>query len=288
MAEIEGFRTFDVDVGEVVIRAAVGGSGPPLLLLHGSPETHLMWQAIAPRLARDFSVVATDLRGYGDSSKPQGTANHANYSFRAMAADQVTVMERLGHTSFMVAGHDRGARVAHRMALDHGTRVQRLCLMDIVPTLHFYEHLTQRAASAYFHWFFLIQPQPTPEKMIGADPDLYFLARHRPPVPDWVIEDYRRCWRNPFTIHAICEDYRAGASIDLEHDRADLDRKVQCPTLVLWGEKGLVGQAYDTIAVWRERCADVRGQAMPTAHFIPEEAPEATCEVLLRFLKGEA
>ena len=285
MPEIEGFRTLDIDVGEVVIRAAVGGSGPPLLLLHGSPETHLMWQAIAPRLARDFSVVAADLRGYGDSSKPQGVPDHANYAFRAMAADQVKVMASLGHERFMVAGHDRGGRVAHRMALDHAERVQRLCVMDIVPTLYFYEHVTQRTASAYFHWFFLIQPAPMPEKMIGADPDLYFLARHGPPAPDWVRDEYRRCWRNPFTIHAICEDYRAGASIDLTHDRADLMRKVQCPTLVLWGEKGLVGQAYDPLAVWREYCTNVRGRGMPTAHFIPEEAPDLTYEVLVDFLK---
>jgi haloacetate dehalogenase len=287
MNEIEGFTTRDIDVGTgITIRASVGGSGPPLLLLHGSPEMRLMWQAIAPRLARDYSVVAADLRGYGDSSKPETTPDHAPYAFRAMAADQVKMMESLGHTRFMVAGHDRGARVTHRMALDHPERVLRMCLMDIVPTLYFYENVTQRTASAYFHWFFLIQPYPAPEKMIGADPDLYFLARHGPPAPDWVRAEYRRCWRDPATIHAICEDYRAGATVDLEHDRADRGRKVACPTLVLWGEKGLVGQAYDTLAVWREHCSNVQGRGMPTAHFIPEEAPDLTYEVLRAFLKG--
>jgi haloacetate dehalogenase len=287
MNEIDGFQTRDIDVGDgITIRAAVGGSGPPLLLLHGSPENHLMWLAIAPRLARDYSVVACDLRGYGDSSKPATVADHANYSFRAMAQDQVRVMESLGHSKFRVAGHDRGARVTHRMALDHPDRVMRMCLMDIVPTLHFYENVTQRTASAYFHWFFLIQPAPKPERMIEADPDHYFMARHKPPTQDWVVDEYRRCWNNPETIRAICEDYRAGASIDLVHDRADRGRKVQCPTLVLAGEKGLVGQAYDLPAVWAEYCSDVSIRKMPTAHFIPEEAPDLTYDELSAFLKG--
>ncbi len=287
MAEIEGFKARDFDVGNgITIHAAIGGSGPPLLLLHGNPENHLMWQAIAPRLAKDFTVVTPDLRGYGDSSKPQGSADHDTHSFRNMAADQVAVMQALGYERFQLVGHDRGARVSHRLALDHAHRVIRLCMMDIVPTLYFYENITQRTATAYFHWFFLIQPHPVPEKIIGANPDNFFLGRQGPPSPDWVKAEYRRCWNMPGTIHGICEDYRAGASIDLEHDRADLGRKVECPTLVLWGEKGLVGTAYDVLKVWKERCSNVQGRGMPTGHFIPEEAPDLTYGVLSSFLKG--
>lgn len=287
MAEIEGFsaRDFKVDDG-ITIHAAIGGNGPPLLLLHGAPENHLMWHAVAPRLAKDFTVIAPDLRGYGDSSKPASQPDHSQQSFRSMAADQVKLMSMLGYDRFKVAGHDRGARVTHRMALDHGERIERMMLMDIVPTLYFYENLTQRIATAYFHWFFLIQPAPVPETIIGSDPKAYFQGRGGPPSPDWVKDDYRRCWSNPDTIRAICEDYRAGATIDLEHDREDLGRKVQCPTFILWGQKGLVGTAYDVLAVWRERCADVAGQGMPTNHFIPEEAPDATYAVMEKFLKG--
>ena len=284
--EIEGFEARDFDVGEgVTIHAAIGGSGPPLLLLHGNPETHLMWYAVAPRLAHDFTVVAPDLRGFGDSSKPASLPDHSQQSFRAMAADQVKVMSMLGFNRFKVAGHDRGARVTHRMALDHPAKIDRMMLMDIVPTLHFYENLTQRIATAYFHWFFLIQPAPVPETIIGANPDAYYGGRGGPPSPDWVKAEYRRCWSNPETTRAICEDYRAAATIDLVHDRADLARKVECPAMILWGEKGLVGTAYDTLAVWKERCANVQGRAMPTAHFIPEEAPDLTYQVMIEFLR---
>jgi len=285
--EIEGFTAREFDVGNgVTIHAAIGGEGPPLLLLHGNPETHLMWYAVAPHLARDFTVIAPDLRGFGDSSKPASQPDHAQQSFRVMAADQVTLMAQLGYDTFKVAGHDRGARVTHRMALDHPDKVERIMLMDIVPTLYFYENLTQRIATAYFHWFFLIQPAPVPETIITSNPDAYYGGRGGPPSPDWVKAEYRRCWNNAETTRAICEDYRAGATIDLEHDRADLHRKVECPTMVLWGERGLVGTAYDVLSVWKERCTNVTGRGMPTAHFIPEEAPDLTYETMVRFLRG--
>lgn len=283
--EIAGFESRDFDVGGgVTIHAAIGGDGPPLLLLHGAPETHLMWQGVAPRLARHFTAVASDLRGFGDSSKPPSLPDHSQQSFRAMAADQVNVMAQLGFDKFKVAGHDRGARTTYRMALDHPDKIQRMMLMDIVPTLHFYENLTQRTATAYFHWFFLIQPAPVPERIIMAHPAGYYGGRGGgPPAPDWVKADYRRCWENPETTRAICEDYRAAATIDLAHDRADLNRKVECPAMILWGEKGLVGSAYDVMAIWQERCANLTGRGMPTNHFIPEEAPDLTYETMMAF-----
>lgn len=285
-----GFRWEDVDADGVRIRAAIGGEGPPLLLLHGHPQTHLTWHKVAPVLARRFTVIATDLRGYGDSAKPAGGDDHAGYSKRAMAADQVAVMRHFGFDRFAVVGHDRGARVAHRMALDHADKITRLALLDIAPTATMYERTSKEFATRYFWWFFLIQPFDLPERMIGADPD-YFLDRHiagqikiSGATDPRVLAEYRRCYRDPATIHAICEDYRAAAGIDLEHDAADADRRVDVPLLALWGGLGTVGALYDVLACWRDKARDVRGHPIDCGHSPQEEAPAALLEALDAFL----
>src|SRR6185295_9895140 len=244
-----------------------GGSGPPLLLLHGNPLTHVMWHKIAPRLAEEFTVVAADLRGYGDSSKPDGGPDHAGYSKRAMAHDQVEMMSQLGFDSFFVAGHDRGGRVAHRMALDHPDRVRRLAVLDIVPTRRLYADSTREFATAYFWWFFLIQPAPLPETLIGNSVEFWLSEKLGKAAPGAITSaaftEYLRCFRNVETIHASCEDYRAAASIDLVHDDADIHRKVECPLLALWGERGPMHQLYDVAATWRERATTVTGKSLP-------------------------
>jgi len=286
----DSFETVRVDTSGAVINLRKGGSGPPLLLLHGYPQTHVMWHKIAPRLAERFTVVASDLRGYGDSSKPPGGERHEAYSKRAMARDQAEVMAALGFERFAVAGHDRGARVTHRLALDHPERVTKAAVLDIAPTLAMYESTDQAFATGYYHWFFLIQPFDLPERLIGAEPD-YYLERK---IDAWsrlegafapaALAEYKRCFRDPATIHATCEDYRAAAEIDLEHDRADLERRIECPLLVLWGARGLVGRRYDVLATWRERATDARGRALDCGHFLAEEAPEETLAALLDFL----
>lgn len=270
-----------------------GGTGRPLLLLHGYPQTHVIWHEVAPRLARDFHVICPDLRGYGDSSKPPSAPDHSPYSKRAMAQDMVEVMEALGYSEFSVAGHDRGARVTHRMALDYPDKIQKACVMDIVPTYHMYKTTDQHFATGYYHWFFLIQPDGLPERMIGADPAYYLSEKmKRWSAPGTVFSDaamaeYIRCFSQPDAIHASCEDYRAAASIDLEHDEEDLNRKLECPLLVLWGAKGFVTRTYDVLGVWREHAKNVQGRALDCGHFLPEEAPAAVCEELLRFLGSE-
>lgn len=284
-----GFRVARIETAGATIHLVHGGSGPPLLLLHGYPQTHAMWHEVAPRLAERFTVVVPDLRGYGDSSKPTSDASHSAYSKRAMAADQVEVMRALGFDSFAVAGHDRGGRVAHRMALDHADRVVRLAVLDIVPTHKVFATVNKEVATAYYHWFFLIQPFDLPETLIGANPEYYL----RKKLGQWsgsqagfteeATAEYLRCFANPETIHASCEDYRAAASIDLEHDEADMARKIACPLLVLWGGRGLVGRAYDVLATWRERAAKVEGRALPCGHFLPEEAPDETYRALAAF-----
>ena len=288
----EGFERIQIETRGATINAVRGGEGPPVLLLHGYPQTLAMWHLIAPRLTASFTVVATDLRGYGDSSKPEGGEEHAGYSKRAMAADQVEVMRTLGFGSFAVLGHDRGGRVAHRMALDHPQSVTRLAVLDIVPTRHVFETADKELAMAYYHWFFLSQPYDLPERLIGADPDYYL----RKKLGGWgtgfdsfaseAYAEYERCFRDPRTIHASCEDYRAAATIDLEHDGADRDRKVGCPLLALWGEQGVVERLYDVLGVWRGYASEVRGRALPCGHYLAEERPEETAEELVTFLHG--
>lgn len=269
----------------VTISGAMAGEGPPLLLLHGYPQTHLIWRKVALALARDFTVVLTDLRGYGDSGRP----DDGDYSKRAMAADQVAVMRGLGFERFFVAGHDRGGRVAHRMALDHPGAVARLAVLDIAPTLHMYRATDQAFATAYYHWFFLIQPFDLPERLIGADPE-YFLrwtlaawCKTEGAIEEEAVSEYLRCFRDPAAIRATCEDYRAAAGIDLAHDEADLGRRLDQPLLVLWGAEATPGRLWDMLAVWRERAVRVDGHALPCGHFLPEEAPAETLAALQTF-----
>jgi haloacetate dehalogenase len=287
----DGFETFTVDVGEVALRVRLGGSGPPLLLLHGYPQTSAMWHRVAPELAEEFTVVAPDLRGYGGSSRPAAGPDSAAYAKRAMAADQVALMDHLGFAGFVVAGHDRGARVAHRMCRDHPERVTRAAVLDIAPTLFVFDRVDRALASAYYHWFFLSQPPALPERLIGGDPE-YYLRRcleswGRVPdaFADEAVQEYLAYFRDPASIAATCADYRAAAGIDLEHDRADPSR-VGCPLLVLWGREGFVGTAYDPLAIWREAVSDpalVEGRALPGGHFVPEEAPAETIAALRAF-----
>jgi haloacetate dehalogenase len=287
----KGFRQQILDIDGINIRIRHGGSGPPVLLLHGNPQTLFMWHHVAERLAGRFTVVAADLRGYGDSGKPPTTPDHAPYSKRAMAADQVAVMRQLGFPEFFVAGHDRGGRVAYRMALDHPAQVKKLAVLDIVPTLAAFSRADADFALGYYHWFFLAQPFDLPERLIGSDPD-YFWRRHTTRgrtdmfAPE-ALEDYLRCFRDPATIHGICEDYRAAATIDREHDRADFGhRKIACPVLALWGQKGKLDRWYDVLAVWREWADDVRGRNLACGHYLAEEAPEETAAELGRFFAG--
>jgi len=264
---------------------------PALLLLHGYPQTHYMWHKIAPALSQSFHVVCPDLRGYGDSSKPDSDESHQAYSKREMANDMVNIMQQMGHNTFHVAGHDRGARVAHRMALDYPQAVTKAAVLDIVPTLEMFDNVDQISATGYYHWFFLIQDNNLPERMIGQDPDFYLLDKLKrwSTTPDCfeqnAIDEYLRCFRQPSVIHASCEDYRAAASIDLEHDRADLDTQVSCPLLVLWGENGIIGRHFNLLKLWQRRASDVTGQALNCGHFLAEESPDDTLKSLLNFFK---
>jgi haloacetate dehalogenase len=285
----EGFSQERIVTSGAEINLRIGGKGPPLLLLHGYPQSHVLWHRIAPALAERFTVVCSDLRGYGDSSKPPGGGDHATYSKRAMAEDQARVMEELGYRRFGVAGHDRGGRVGHRMALDFPESVQRLAVLDIAPTLTMFRRADMDFGMTYYHWFFLAQPYDLPERLIGADP-VFFLEWK---LGAWgsgievfdpeALAEYKRCFADPATIHASCEDYRAAASIDLMHDEEDLERRIDCPLLVLWGDKGFVGRTYDVLAVWREKAERVEGRAVPSGHFVPEEAPDETLQSFLDF-----
>jgi haloacetate dehalogenase len=282
-ALLEGFDTIDVRGAEVVLRSRIAGNGPPLLLLHGHPQTHVMWHRVAPQLAKRFTVVLMDLRGYGDSSRPEADALHAAYSKRVMAADAMAVMRHHGFTQFQVLAHDRGARVAHRLAADCPAAVERLLLLDIAPTLAMYQGTSQAFATAYWHWFFLIQPPPLPEALIGDDPLRYLRSvmgkRHAglSAFAPEALAEYERCIQHPGTAPAICEDYRASATIDLDHDRADIAAglKLAQPLHVLWGRHGAVGQNFDVPGLWRERAHQVTGHALDCGHYIAEEAPEA-------------
>ena len=284
-----------IDTGEATLRVRHGGSGPPLLLLHGHPQTHLMWHRVAPLLARDFTVVAPDLRGYGRSSKPPTTADHEPYSKRAMARDQVGLMRHFGFDRFVVAGHDRGGRCAYRMALDFPGRVLRLAVLDILPTSENFRRADMRFGLGYWHWFFLAQPFDMPERVIGADPRGFFTRSWprdasgvpRPPAyfaPE-AVDDYLGCYLDPATVHATCEDYRAGATYDFDLDEADRasGRRIGCPVLALWAAHGALPKWYDVLAIWRDWADDVRGRALDSGHYLPEEAPEATCAELRSF-----
>lgn len=287
----EGFKRKTVRTSGTEINLVIGGTGPCLLLLHGYPQTHVIWHKVAPALAERFTVVASDLRGYGDSGKPETDAAHTPYSKREMARDQAEVMSALGFDRFSVVGHDRGGRVAHRLARDYRDRVERLAVLDICPTLDMYETTDMAFASAYYHWFFLIQPADYPEKMIGRDPDFYlakkmkFLADGNAITPEAMAE-YLRCFRDPATIHASCEDYRAAATIDLEHDRADREERLDIPVLALWGSDGIIGRLYDPLEIWR-RYTDgaVSGGPVLSGHYIPEEAPDHLLRELFSFTK---
>jgi haloacetate dehalogenase len=276
----------------VHIHVRVGGQGAPLLLLHGHPQTHAIWHKVAPQLARHFTLVAADLRGYGDSAKPAGDADHANYAKRTMAQDMLRVMQALGHRRFSVLAHDRGARVAHRLALDHPAPVRRLVLLDIAPTLAMYEQTTEAFARAYWHWFFLIQPAPLPERLIEADPAAYLrdvMGRRSAglaPFDPRALAAYLRALALPGAAHGICEDYRAAAAIDLDHDRADRDAgaHLRVPLLALWGRDGVVHRCFRPLDEWRRVAHDVRGGPLPCGHYIAEEAPDALLAEALPFL----
>jgi haloacetate dehalogenase len=289
----EGFESRDIATRATSIRVRVGGSGPPLLLLHGYPQTHVMWHRVAPALAERHAVVCADLRGYGDSGKPASDAEHAAYGKRASAQDMVEVMAALGHERFMLAGHDRGGRVGHRLALDHPERLERLAVLDIVPTRTVFGATNQAIATGYYHWFFLIQPGGLPERLIGADPLFYLhwtLGRWGTGLEAFApaaLAEYERCFRDPGAIHASCEDYRAAASIDLAHDEADRQQRIECPLLALWGRRGLMERHFDVLATWRERAAGaVSGRALDCGHFLPEERPQETAQELLAFFGG--
>jgi haloacetate dehalogenase len=283
----DGFELSRVDLAEVELRVRHSGSGPPLLLLHGHPQTHAMWNAVAPRLASDFTVVCPDLRGYGESSKPKTDVDHAPYSKRAMALDLVELMERLGFERFGVAGHDRGGRVAYRLALDHPQRVEKLAVLDILPTSEMWLRMDRELGLINWHWYFLAQPSPFPENLIGADPDAYYFRGDRSRFQREALEDYLRCVSNPATIHAMCEDYRAGAGLDVELDEADRDegRKIECPLLVLWAGRDELSR-FDPVEIWRVWADDVRGASIDSGHFLAEEASDETYDALSFFFRG--
>ena len=276
-----GFKPITIQTGGATINGVMAGQGSPVLLLHGAPQSMISWRLAAPDLAKDHTVVVTDLRGYGDSSKPPDGDNHSNYSKRAMAQDQVDVMRQLGFDGFSVIGHDRGGRVAHRMALDHPDRVTRLAVLDIVPTYYLYTHVTLEFVQAYFHWFNYLRAAPGPENQLKED-----IERQAATMTTDVQLEYLRLRRDPANIHAMCEDYRAGASIDLEHDKADLDKTIACPLLVLWGAKAPMGRLYDVLAIWRERAVTVSGRSLPTGHNLQEDASALVSAEVRAFLKG--
>jgi haloacetate dehalogenase len=296
----KGFKTEEIKTSETIIHTVYGGNrnGPPLLLLHGIPETHVLWRKVAPALAQDYFLVMPDLRGYGDSGKPPGGADHAAYSKRAMAQDQVEVMKHLGFQKFGLVGHDRGGRAAHRMALDYPDLLTKLVILDIVPTYLLYQNITQEFATIFYHWFLLVQPPPFPETMVANSAEyflkstLLWLGGHAitDPIPDWlgadVFREYLRCFSNPDSIHAICEDYRAAASIDLAHDAADLNRKIECPLLVLWSEKGPFHRMYNVLQTWQDRAKEAKGRPLPTGHFLPEQLPQELTQELKSFLSA--
>jgi len=278
-----GFKASKVQTSGATINVVTGGEGPPLLLLHGAPFTHIAWRLVAPDLAKLYTLVMPDLRGYGDSTKPPDGENHSNYSKRVMALDQVEVMKHFGFDRYPVVGHDRGGRVAHRLALDHPDRVTKVAVLDIVPTYYLYTHVTIGFVQAYFHWFNYLRPAPGPENDLKATND----AAAARATSD-VQKEYSRAQSDPANIHGMCEDYRAGASIDLEHDKADLDKKnkVKAPLLTLWAEKGAMARLYDVISIWKEFAVTVSGKGLPGGHNLQEDVPKEVLAELLQFLKA--
>jgi haloacetate dehalogenase len=287
----EGFTRQSVAVDGTDIACVVGGSGPPVLLLHGFPENMAMWARVAPQLAGQFTVVCADLRGYGDSAKPRCLPDRSNYSFRAMAADQLGLMRRLGFERFHLVGHDRGGRTGHRLALDRPDAVLSLTVMDIVPTYAMFMDTSREVAGSYWHWYFLSQPEPFPERIIGNDPDFFYEtclvgwgATNISNFDREMIAEYRRAWRDPGMIHGSCSDYRAAASIDLDHDAADIDKRVQCPTLAFYGAAGQMARLFDIPAEWRKRCADLSTSSLPGGHFFVDQFPNDVAQTLTDFL----
>lgn len=288
----EGFSRHRIDVGDgIEINAVSAGSGEPVLLLHGYPQNLALWSKIAPILARDFTVIAADLRGYGDSSKPRCAPDNANYSFRAMAADQIALMKALGHVRYHLVGHDRGGRTAHRLALDAPEAVHTLTVMDIVPTQTMFREIRHETAQAYWHWQFLAQPADFTDRMIGNDPDFFFetclVGWGATGIADFDAEqlaEYRRCWRDPGMIHGSCSDYRAAATVDLKLDEADLGRRVECPALVSCGADGVVAANFDIEACWSTRLSGFTVENQPGGHFFLDQYPEETAAMLRRFL----
>jgi haloacetate dehalogenase len=287
----DGFQVNTIGIDGIDIHFRIGGSGPGLLLLHGCPQTHVMWHKIAPALAQRFTVVVPDLRGYGDSSKPAGLPDHANYAFRAMAEDQYQLMARLGFGSYAAVGHDRGARVLHRMALDHPAALKKLCILDILPTRHMYAQTDKNFATSYWEWFFFLQGQGLPETLLSANPEAFLRYEIGDLLESGIVtpaawSEYLRVLSAPGAMHGMCEDYRAGASIDLAHDEADAGKRIDCPLLVLWGERNPVWSKFDMLEVWRSYARDVRGAAMPSGHYMAEEVPERVLAAVSPFLGG--
>ena len=288
---VEGFKLYDANLTTGIrMRFAMGGKGPALLLVHGHPHTHSIWRKVAPQLAKNHTVILPDLRGYGDTDKPESTPDHRPYSKKEMAKDLIALTQSLGIDRFAFVGHDRGARVGHRLALDHPDAVTKAVFVDIAPTATMYELTNKEFATKYFWWFFLIQPEPFPEKLIGFDPE-YFLHHHingqikiKGVVEDRAFKEYLRCYKNPATIHAICEDYRAAAGIDLEDDKADADQRIRCPLYLLWGARGTVGKLYDVVGTWRNKAVNVSGEALDCGHSPEEECPEIFLEKVKAFL----
>ena len=288
---IDSFTLMDarLETG-IKMRFAIGGNGPALMLVHGHPHTHIIWRKVAPLLAQKYTVVLPDLRGYGDTDKPESTPDHRPYSKKEMAKDLISLMRLLNRPTFVFVGHDRGARVGHRLALDYPESVTKAVFVDIAPTATMYALTNKEFATKYFWWFFLIQPEPFPEKLIGFDPD-YFLHHHidgqikiKGCVEDKAFNEYLRCYKDPRTIHAICEDYRAAATIDLDDDKEDADKKIQCPLYLLWGARGTVGKLYDVVGTWKEKAVTVSGEALDCGHSPEEECPSGFLEKVLAFL----
>jgi haloacetate dehalogenase len=292
MALLQGFEQGTIETSGATINYVAAGVGEPILLLHGYPETHVCWHRVAPELAKRYRVVCADLRGYGGSSKPEGLPDHSNYSKRAMGLDMVELMRTLGHHSFHLVGHDRGGRVAHRLTRDHETNVRTLTVLDVSPTLKMFESTNLAFATAYYHWFMMLQPPPLPEKMLAGQVPFNILGRVGRTEPDLsafdpqAIDAYVRAFADPRAIHASCEDYRAAGTIDLEHDRADRGRKINTPVLALWGARAVVGTLFDCLADWREVANRVTGRAIDCGHFLPEEAPLETLAEIERFISS--